>query len=207
MTNDFFKKQFLIKNLILLCVFTVHYSTRTSLFYLYCLSVCFVVVGPNSVFTTLAYLWTFAVLSMSFFLVLLFNLKFCKSWAINLVGVKNFSEYVSHSYPGVKSLATALGVFIGIRSLENGSARAYARIHFEQTAGMQAQVKDLRDKGEHDRADVIQSSINKINEDFVPEGLLSRGFASGGIYFGIKPRANPICSPDDTKNVLFKNDI
>lgn len=207
MKKFYFNQKSLVKNLVLLCIFTVHYSTRTPLYILYCLSVCFVIVGPSSIFTTLAYLWAFAVLLMSFFLVLLFNLKFCKSWAIDLVGVKYFTNYVSHSYAGLKSFAAVLATFLGFPSLGNGSAKTYAEIHFQCTGRLENQIKDLRSEGRHEKADEIQDTINKMNENFVPGGILSRGFASGGINIGTKPRLNPICSSDDTKNVLFKDDI
>ena len=163
--------------------------------------------GPDSIFTTLAYLWAFAVLLMSFFLVLLFNLNFCKSWGIDLVGVKYFTNYVSHSHPGFKSFAAVLGAFVGFRSIENGSAKTYAEIHFQCTGRLENQIKDLRSEGLHKKADDIQDTINKMNENFVPGGLLSRGFASGGINIGTKSRDNPIYCSDDTKNVLFKDDI
>lgn len=163
--------------------------------------------GPDSVFTTLAYLWAFGVLLMSFFLVLLFNLKFCKSWAIDLVGVKYFNNYVSHSYHGFKSFAVVLGAFVGFRSIENGSAKTYADIHLQCTGRLENQIKDLRSEGHHKVADDVQDTINRMNENFVPGGILSRGFASGGINIGTNPRVNPICSSDDTKNVLFKDDI
>ncbi len=116
--------------MVLLCIFTVHYSTRTPLYILYCFSVCFVIVGPSSIFTTLAYLWAFAVLLMSFFLVLLFNLKFCKSWAIDLVGVKYFTNYVSHSYPGFKSFAAILGTFLGFAHSKMGQQRHMPKFTF-----------------------------------------------------------------------------
>jgi len=74
------------------------------------------------------------------------------------------------------------------------------------TARLQEQIEVLRDKGYNDQADQIQSMINKMNENFAPGGILSRVFASGGINIGTKPRINPICSSDETKNVLFRND-
>ncbi len=207
MKTYLFNQKSLLKFLVLSCIFIVHFSTRTLFFVFYCISVCFVVVGPDSVFTTFAYFWTFSVLSMSFFLVLLFNLKFCKNWAIDLVGVKYFTNYVSHSYPGLKSFAAAVGILFGIRSLENSTAKTYANVFFDATDRLEKSIKDLRSEGLHENADHIQDTINQMNQGFVPGGVVSRGFASSGINIGTKPSVNPICSSDDTKKLLFKDDL
>lgn len=203
-----FSNNSLVKNVVLLSMFTVHYSTRTIVLPLYYVSICFVICGPNNFITAFCYVWSFGVLCMNFFLVLLFNLKFSRSWAIDLVGIEYYNKYLSHSYAALKTFAAVLGGFLGLSQLENRTGTGYGEQNTRVNEIMTEQIERNHERGNHEAANGIQESLNEINRNFTPGGILSRGFESGGLvlYGPNRDAKNPVCSLKDMEKIVFKED-
>jgi hypothetical protein len=145
---------------------------------------------------------------MNLFLVLLFNLEFSKSWAIYLVGIEYYKKYLSHSYAALKTFAGILGGFIGLSQLESRTGAGYSEQNTRVNDAMTKQIERHIERGNYDTANGIQESLNEINRNFRPGGIISRGFESGGLVScgGNRNEKNPVCSPKDMEKIIFKED-
>lgn len=190
----------------------VHYSTRTWLVIVYYSFIPFGLFGGENRFSYFCFFITFGVLILNAFLVLLFNLNISKQWTIDLVGRYYYDNYLSHSpYGGLKSLVTGLNGFIGVPFTEISTHVIYALDYRKTMTTMGKQRDSLLKEGGSDTAEMakgVQTSMNKMAENYQPGGVITKGFQSGALaakaYWGTEPTKSS--TAEDYKKIFFKDD-
>lgn len=201
-----------IRFFLISCVLSVHYTTRTPLIILYYVYICFALYGPSSFISNTIFVLTSAILLISLFLVILFNWKMSKEWAINVIGRGYYEKYVSHSWPGVKSLLVAICGFGSVCAVETRTSGQYHLEHLKNVQSMSDRAEKRRFDGDHVGASNIEYSINRLEEAYKHGGLFSRAVNrvavnwNGGAQPVEKPNPNPrIFSSEDMKDFVFKD--
>lgn len=161
---------FILKSII----YYIHLITRTPFIVLDAMISTYGLFADPSFGSRLCFYIFITSVLLNVFLVVIFNNRFTKQKAIEMVGYNYYCKYLSHSAAGAKSLTRIMGFNGYMVALEGATGILRESSHNHSKESLRQDVKEWDAAGNREMAEKTQKVINEIEKHYVYGGVVSQ---------------------------------
>ena len=155
-------------------VYYIHIITRTPFIVAHLMISAYGLFADPSFGSRLCFYIFIVSVLLNVFLVVIFNNRFTKQKAIEMVGYDYYCKYLSHSAAGAKSLARLMGFNGYMIALEGATGILKDQSHNNSKESLRQDVKEWDAAGNREMAERTQKVINEMEKNYVYGGVVSQ---------------------------------